>query len=371
MFYVIASSIILAINFYAYKRLLSKISFFNVYASFLFGVFIALVVCETAYAFSLRFNFLNPRLNTTFGLMLAFSFILFSFAIIYDLLLVALKPAKNVFSEQRRKFIRFCFDTVFLATILGYFFKGLFNAAKLPEIKSVRIDMKNLKSPLRVVALTDIHLGNFLGVEFATALVGRVNELDADMVVIVGDIADTSPQKLLEIGAPFRDFKSKFGTFFVPGNHEYYHGIEGMLDAVKGLGIKVLGNENISVGGINLAGVYDLAGLKFKKFEPDLDEALKGIDPGQPTVLLSHQPKFINSMDKDADLVICGHTHGGQIFPFSLLVLLDQPFLAGLYRVNDKMRVYVSRGAGFWGPPVRLLAPSEITLLELRRSDEK
>lgn len=87
--------------------------------------------------------------------------------------------------------------------------------------------------------------------------------------------------------------------------------------------------------------------------------------------MLSHQPKFINSMDKDADLVICGHTHGGQIFPFSLLVLLDQPFLAGLYRVNDKMRVYVSRGAGFWGPPVRLLAPSEITLLELRRSDEK
>ena len=116
-----------------------------------------------------------------------------------------------------------------------------------------------------------------------------------------------------------------------------------------------------------MAGVYDLAGIRFKNLEPNLDEALAGRDPNLPTILLSHQPKFIKTMQKDVDLVLCGHTHAGQIFPFSILVLLDQGFLHGLYKINDRMQAYVSSGAGFWGPPVRIFAPSEIAILNLSK----
>ena len=143
--------------------------------------------------------------------------------------------------------------------------------------------------------------------------------------------------------------------------------MDGILEKISSLGIKVLGNKNEKVGGINLAGVYDLAGFRFKNLEPNLDDALAGRDETLPTILLSHQPKFIKTMQKDVDLVLCGHTHAGQIFPFGILVLLDQGFLHGLYKINDKMQAYVSSGTGFWGPPVRIFAPSEIAILNLSK----
>ena len=177
------------------------------------------------------------------------------------------------------------------------------------------------------------------------------------------------PHRLAELIAPFNELKSKYGTFYVPGNHEYYNGIEGTLKAIRETtNFKILGNENARVGGVNLAGVYDIIGLRFKAYEPDLVAALGGRDVNLPTVLLAHQPKFLKYMDESApvDLVVSGHTHGGQIFPFSLLVRLDQKYVAGLYRANKNTQIYVSRGAGFWGPPVRVMAPSEISLLRLK-----
>ena len=185
----------------------------------------------------------------------------------------------------------------------------------------------------------------------------------------MGDIADLPPHRLAEFIAPFNELKSKYGTFYVPGNHEYYNGIDGTLKAIRETtNFKILGNENARVGGVNLAGVYDIIGLRFKAYEPDLVAALDGRDVNLPTVLLAHQPKFLKYMDESApvDLVVSGHTHGGQIFPFSLLVKLDQKYVAGLYSANKNTQIYVSRGAGFWGPPVRVMAPSEISLLRLK-----
>ena len=288
------------------------------------------------------------------GYLLALSFILFNFALLYDVILLILRPVNHTFNIKRREFLRSCFDVSIIIASFSYFLKGAFNALRLPSVKHQKVFISGLKKPLKLVALTE-----------------RVNELNADIIVIVGDMADLNADSLRKVAAPFKDFTSKFGTFFVPGNHEYYNGIEGALVVANELGFKILGNKNVQIGGVNLAGVYDFAGIKFKKFEPNLQESLLNIDTNLPTILLSHQPKFVKSMDKNVDLVISGHTHGGQIFPFSLLVKLDQPFLAGLYQVNDKMQIYVSRGAGFWGPPVRILAPSEITLLELRNVDEK
>ena len=186
-------------------------------------------------------------------------------------------------------------------------------------------------------------------------------------MVIVGDLVDMRAELIGDFLDPLKNLKSTYGTFYVPGNHEYYHGVDGILEKIRALGIRILGNKNEKIAGINLAGVYDLAGIRFKNLEPNLDEALAGCDPNLPIILLSHQPKFIKTMQKDVDLVLCGHTHAGQIFPFSILVLLDQGFLHGLYKINDKMQAYVSSGAGFWGPPVRIFAPSEIAILNLSK----
>lgn len=372
MFYIISSLIIAFLNFYAYKRFLRKISFLGRFMLFIRAILILLCFVEILFAFSLRFGFLPPIFDILFGYALGLSFILFTFAVIYDILLIGSKPiTKVVFDKTRRKFIRFFFDITLLIGALGYFFKGAYNAFGVPKIKMQDISIKRLENPLKIAVLTDIHLGVFLGVEFAKSLVEEVNKQDVDMVFIVGDIADLPPSKLAKFVEPFANFHSKFGTFYVPGNHEYYSGIEETLEIINRLKVRILGNDSVEIGGVNVAGVYDLAGIKFKKFKPDLELALSKTNPQKPTILLAHQPKFVKSIQKDVDLVVCGHTHGGQIFPFSFLVMIDQKFLAGLYKVNDKMQVYVSRGAGFWGPPLRVLAPSEISILNLRGDDEK
>lgn len=362
MFYVIFSLIIILMNVVSYRGLFDGAKHKKFFALFL----AILAIGGVSLAFSLRFNFLNAELKLACSLMLALSFILFSFVIFTNLIISITKPAsKRIFSQSRRKFLRFYLDVTILILAFSYFFKGFYNASKSPAIKHQKIKIKGLKNTLRIAMITDIHLGDFLGVDFATELTKSINALNADMVVIVGDIADLPPHKLKDFIKPFDELKSKYGTFYAPGNHEYYNGIEGTLQVISQSKIKILGNESVCVGGVNLAGVYDLVGYRYKMYEPNLETALKNSDKNLPTILLSHQPKFIKFMHKDVDLVLCGHTHGGQIFPFSLLVKLDQKYLAGLYQVNDKMQVYVSRGAGFWGPPIRVLAPSEISLLEL------
>lgn len=363
MFYIVSSLIIIFMNYVGYKGLFEKT---HRYKLVLRAFFIALAMGGVLLALSLRLNFLNDHFRVAFSLMLALSFILFSFVVASVIAATVFRPVtKRAFSESRRKFLKFYLDVTILILAFSYFFKGVYNAVQVPAVKEQAIKIKGLKEPFKIAMITDIHLGDFLGVEFAKSLVKRINELNADAVVIVGDIADLPPSRLGEYIAPFRDFRSRYGTFYAPGNHEYYNGIEGTLNEISKIGVKILGNDSMRIGGINLAGVYDIAGLRFKKFEPDLDKALSDTDPNLPTVLLAHQPKFVKFMNKDVDLLLCGHTHGGQIFPFSLLVRLDQKYLAGLYQVNDKMQIYVSRGAGFWGPPVRVLAPSEISFLKL------
>ena len=255
----------------------------------------------------------------------------------------------------------------FVIFVVACFLKGIFNALTPPKIRQISIKIKNLQNDLKIAMITDVHIGEFLQKDFVAELVKEINLARPDLVVIVGDLVDMRAELIGDFLDPLKNLKSTYGTFYVPGNHEYYHGVDGILEKIRALGIRILGNKNEKIAGINLAGVYDLAGIRFKNLEPNLDEALAGRDPNLPTILLSHQPKFIKTMQKDVDLVLCGHTHAGQIFPFSILVLLDQGFLHGLYKINDKMQAYVSSGAGFWGPPVRIFAPSEIAILNLSK----
>ncbi|MBR8465684.1 metallophosphoesterase [Campylobacter sp. faydin G-140] len=356
------------INFYSYKRFIKKIVFLQPYLSYIRWSLVVVSIVEFVFVLQIRFAFLSIELYMFSAALIAFSLFLFGLSVIYDVLRVLFRRTK--FSQNRRKFIKFCFDVTFLILLFSYFFKGLFNALTPPKINFTEIKIKNLKVPFRIAMITDVHIGEFLQKEFLATLVYSINQTKPDVVVIVGDMIDFEADKIGSFLDPLDELRSTYGTFYVPGNHEYYHGIDGIMDKISSHNVTILGNKNVQIGGVNLAGVYDLAGFRFKHLEPNLDAALKNMDKNLPTILLSHQPKFIKQYDaelskKGVDLVLCGHTHGGQIFPFQILVWLDQHYLRGLYKHNDKMQVYVSSGAGFWGPPVRIMAPSEIAILNL------
>lgn len=241
--------------------------------------------------------------------------------------------------------------------------------------RSVKVPLRRLSPSLsgfRIAQLTDLHIGPTLGKRWLRDVVAHTNAANPDLIVITGDLVDGSVEALREDTAPLGDLKAKHGVFFVTGNHEYYSGADEWIAELTRLGIRVLRNERVEIGGpegFDLAGVDDWSSKRFGNGHgPDLTRALAGRDPSRELVLLAHQPKQIHeAAEKGVGLQISGHTHGGQIFPWNFFVRIDQPYVAGLDQHLDTM-IYVSRGTGFWGPPMRVGAPSEIALLELTRA---
>jgi predicted MPP superfamily phosphohydrolase len=237
-------------------------------------------------------------------------------------------------------------------------------------VKRVRVPLPGIDaraSGYTLVQLTDIHIGPTIGHDFLADVVARVNALEPGAVVITGDLVDGSVEELRAHVAPLADLKAKDGVYFVTGNHEYYSGVDEWIAHLRGLGIVVLRNERKSLScGVDLAGVDDASAGRFGGGHGcDVARALSGRDPERPTILLAHQPKTVLDAHKHGvALQLSGHTHGGQIFPFNYLVALQQPYNAGLYD-HQGTNLYVSCGTGYWGPPMRLAAPAEITEIVL------
>jgi predicted MPP superfamily phosphohydrolase len=253
-----------------------------------------------------------------------------------------------------------------------------------PAIKRVELALTRWPRALdglRIVQISDIHIGPILGRDFAAWLTERVNGLDPDLVAITGDIVDGSVHTLADEVAPFGRLRARDGVYFVTGNHDHYSGARSWSDFLRGLGIGVLRNEGLAVEAKRgrgapearyfLAGVDDHRGdLGFDGGGEDLERALEAHGDALPLLLLAHDPSTFKRASKlGVDLQLSGHTHGGQIWPFVYLVRLAIPFVAGLYQVGDA-QLYVSRGTAFWGPPLRLFAPAEITEILLRPAPE-
>lgn len=226
----------------------------------------------------------------------------------------------------------------------------------------------------RLVQLTDVHVGTTIGRDFVADVVRRTNALEPDLIAITGDLVDGTPEQLRDGVEPLAELKARHGVYFVTGNHEYFSGVDAWLEALPALGVRVLSNERVSIGegadAFDLAGVDDHSAARYGGLEPEaaLAAALAGREPARELVLLAHQPRaFAGAALHGVGLQLSGHTHGGQIWPFGYLVHLAQPFVAGLHR-RGASQIYVSRGTGYWGPPMRLGAPAEITLLTLRRA---
>lgn len=265
-----------------------------------------------------------------------------------------------------------------LVVVVALLSWGHFEAMRVPRVRHADVALGRLGiglDGLRVAIITDTHYGPIDRSRWSAGVKDRVNELDADVVCHVGDIADGTVTAREAQAAPLAAMRGRLARVYVTGNHEYYGEAQSWLDYMAGIGWDVLHNKHIVVerGGDQLviAGVDDATaqGSGVEGHGADLGAALASADPELPVLLLAHQPKQITAaVDAGVDLQISGHTHGGQMWPFNFLVRLDQPVVHGLSRHGDRTQLYTSRGTGFWGPPFRLFAPSEITVLTLRRA---
>lgn len=251
---------------------------------------------------------------------------------------------------------------------------GLFNARRRPQVVTVDVPLNGLPPGLHgftITQLSDIHVGPTIKRAFLQRIVNQVNSLQSDLIAITGDLVDGSVGELAMHVESLADLKARHGTYFVTGNHEYYSGASAWATELRRLGVFVLQNEHVVLhhqgDDLLLAGVTDYSAHHFgEQQRSDPVAALAGAPKGPITkILLAHQPKSAAAAQAAGfHLQLSGHTHGGQFLPWNFFVRLQQPFTAGLHRLKD-LWVYTSRGTGYWGPPKRLGAPAEITILRL------
>ncbi len=305
--------------------------------------------------------------------LLGGSWVLFTWTVLLGVpLRIALTVAGAGEGQDRARIVTWAVLAV-TALLLGW---GYAEARRVPRVRHVDVQLSRLGpglDGLRVALITDTHYGPLDRARWSARVCEKVNALDADLVCHTGDIADGTAERRRAQAAPLGTVRATHARVYVTGNHEYYSEAQGWVGLMDELGWEPLRNRHLLLerGGDTLvvAGVDDVTAESsgVAGHGAHLAGALRGADADHPVLLLAHQPKFIDeAVAGGVDLQLSGHTHGGQIWPFHYLVRLDQPALAGLTRHGDRTLLYTSRGTGFWGPPFRVFAPSEITLLVLR-----
>uniref|UniRef100_A0AAU2V0A0 Metallophosphoesterase n=1 Tax=Streptomyces sp. NBC_00003 TaxID=2903608 RepID=A0AAU2V0A0_9ACTN len=305
--------------------------------------------------------------------LLGASWVLFTWSVLLGVLLrLALTVVGVGDGQSRARSVTWAVLGV-AAVLLAW---GCAEARRVPRVRRLDVQLPRLGAGLdgtRVALITDTHYGPLDRARWSARVCAKVNTLEADLVCHTGDIADGTAERRRAQAAPLGTVRATRARVYVTGNHEYYTEAQGWVDLMDELGWEPLRNRHLLLerGGDTLvvAGVDDVtaesSGLAGHRAH--LAGALNGADPDLPVLLLAHQPKFVDrAAAAGIDLQLSGHTHGGQIWPFHHLVRIDQPALAGLTRHGARTLLYTSRGTGFWGPPFRIFAPSEITLLVLR-----
>jgi uncharacterized protein len=319
---------------------------------------------------------------------LGLAFLLFSAVLILDAVRLAANAASWLADwiraqpeppadPDRRLFVaRVVAGTATLATAgaSAYAFRSARGPAEVTEVPVKLERLPKALSGLTIAQITDLHVGPTIGEREVRRVVEQVNALRADVVAVTGDLVDGSVAQLGRAVSHLGGLQARHGVYFVTGNHEYYSGVVEWLAELRRLGLRVLRNERVAIGdagaSLDLAGVNDYgAGGLGNGHGHDLPAALAGRDPDRSLVLLAHQPRGVaDAVRSGVELQISGHTHGGQIFPFNLVVGAVFPYLKGLYPHDEGDRhgqIFVSRGTGYWGPPLRLGSPPEIAKIVL------
>ncbi len=260
------------------------------------------------------------------------------------------------------------FSAVILMTIWGFISvkRGPFHV----NFSLDRSKRYGKNQSLRLVQISDVHLGITLGIPFLEKLVKRMNALEPDLVLITGDFFDPEFSHDLAASETLKKIISREGVFAVSGNHEFYAGLPRFTAMMDQGGVHVLNNETkITKSGLQVSGIHDRTAKRFPHFGvvSDLDKAIASIDSNAPSILLAHQPKnFESAIAKKVDVIFSGHTHGGQIFPFRFLVSMVFKYLSGLYPLGEHTQLIVNSGTGFWGPPLRVATESQIVVVDLK-----
>ncbi|MFJ5706205.1 metallophosphoesterase [Streptomyces sp. NPDC093105] len=277
-------------------------------------------------------------------------------------------PGVSASDVSRRLFVSRVVGGAAVAVAAGTVANGAYGVLRGPRVKRVTVPLAKLPRAAhgyRIAVVSDIHLGPILGRAHSQRIVDTINATQPDLIAVVGDLVDGSVADLGPAAEPLAQLRARHGSFFVTGNHEYFSGADAWVDHVRELGLRPLRNERLEIAaGFDLAGVDDVAGESEGR-GPDFGRALGDRDRSRAAVLLAHQPIVIDdAVAHGVDLQLSGHTHGGQLWPGNFLAELANPTVAGLERYGDT-QLYVSRGAGAWGPPVRVGAPSDITVVQL------
>lgn len=312
-----------------------------------------------------RYAFNPPKyLYFLLSLSIGIGFLLFIGTIAYELLRLLLRLAP--FSKEKRAFFKRSSDIGFLALGSVYAGAGVLGGTKDPVVTHVEVPQNRFGGKTyTIVQISDMHIGGLVDKEFVSKSVAAVNRLNPDLIAITGDLADADIETLKEAVDELRHLKSRYGTYYVVGNHEYFHSIDTTIAHLKTLGIHVLENSALPINNdFYIAGVHDLFGYRAQTHIPDIAQAMRNVPPTVPTLLLAHQPKYIEYLEGfTPSLILSGHTHGGQIWPFGYLVSLAQPYVKGLHALDSDRHIYVNSGIGFWGPPMRLGSQAEITCI--------
>lgn len=351
------------LNVYIWRRFLRLLSYDK--KGVLLAIPIVLLLGDIFFIVDIATNIIpdSPALYFITSSFIGVTFMLFVVAVIYDLTITVSKRVPV--DHSRRRTLKLIFDVTMLIAAFAYLLRGFSQGVKFPELNRVRVKVKDFPfDKFNLVQLTDVHVGRTIKRDFIEKLVEKTNALKPDMVVITGDLIDLPITQIEYDLNPLKDLTAP--TYFILGNHEYFHGAGEAVHYLKSLGITSLLNEHVVIGEgesqFNLVGLTDVSGYRADFLAPDPQTAYLKADQNKPCIVLAHQPRMITEMDAyRCDLMLSGHTHGGQIFPFGLLVMTAQPYLAGLYEHAPNRQIFVSRGTGYWGPPLRFLAPSEIS----------
>jgi predicted MPP superfamily phosphohydrolase len=302
---------------------------------------------------------------------MGFLFLFVSAALFIDLYRLICTVGAHLFHGGLDRCIpsaRVVFFAALAASVLG----TMYGYLEAVTIRKEHITIRTPKIPkamgrLRIVQVSDIHLGRMVGEGRLENILAKVREAKPDILISTGDLVDGQMSNGSGLAQMFRLIRTPYGKFAVMGNHEFYAGLDRSLSFTKAAGFNVLRGTGVDIGGaIFIAGIDDEAGHRYCLFAGNREEELLSHVPvDRFALLLKHRPHVDRKGDRRFDLQLSGHTHGGQIFPFSLIIKLLYPVDGGLVKLKEGAYLHVNRGAGTWGPPIRFLAPPEITIIDL------
>lgn len=350
-----------AIHYLFYSRVIKKLLVSESIKSTFTLILSLNFIFNLLYVLGRYTDMISNTLYYLFSLSIGVSFVLLLYLILHEILHLFHKTLKNV-DHSKRAFIKKSGDGAMLALSTSYVSAGAYEGSKEPVVNVLEFNHFDFS----IVQISDLHIGGLIDKAFIKASVQKINALKPDIVFITGDLIDTALEFIEDAVRELDAISSKHGVYYILGNHEYFHAPLKIIDFIKTTQITLLLNENVSIDALklNVVGVTDRIGYRTNMLEPDIDKAFKGCNSDYKTILLAHQPRFIEELGSyTPELILSGHTHGGQIWPFEYLVRLQQPYIKGLHQLSNGSYIYVNSGIGFWGPPMRLASQAEIAYI--------